>query len=326
MLKILYAASDNYNAVIQLSRFIEAVNNKPYKLKIAAYKKSSPINTNIDWTLDCLYHIFDKDKVLLNNDNLNLYYEQVKYFNPDLIISDMEHNTSQIGNALNIPVWQCSSSLINFAINTSHKYNLGLHKKYNYTINKSRLIYENKLNIIDNSKYNFVYSHFGDINYSLIKENFDWIRPYHTIGKNSIMCKHNICAATYNKNIKMLQLLNKQSDIVLFNNNIKEEYDNFIIKNIINNSEYFCNLKNSTHFICEGQLSFLADAYYNGKKPFIILNYEDSESITNSLISFKFNLAYDASLNDFNESLSEINPIKNNKIKFLHEKIEDHFF
>ena len=139
MLKILYAAANNQNAKIQLSRFMEAIKGKPYIVKVAAYKKSSP-EMNIDWTLDCLLNIFEPEHISLDNDNFQTYYEQVKYFNPDLIISDLEYFTSYIANVLNITLWQCSSSIINFSLVGEYKYNLGIFKKYAYIFNKNPII------------------------------------------------------------------------------------------------------------------------------------------------------------------------------------------
>jgi hypothetical protein len=323
MLKILYAASNNYNASIQLSRFLDAVKNKNYIIKIAAYKKSSPININIDWTLDSLNHLFDESAFSLDNDNLKIYFDQIKYFKPDLIISDMEHYTSYIGHILDIPVWQCSSVLINFALNK--KYHFGIYKNYSFALNGANDNRQKIVNIIDNSSKKLIYSHFGDTSVPPdIKENFEWIRPYHKLGKESLICKHNVCAVSYNKNINLLNIINKFDDVVLFSNFIEEKYNNIILKNINNNSEYFCNLKNSQYFVCEGQMSFLADAYYNNKRSFILINSKEKDTLINSMISFKLGLAHNILDETFDVTKSDIVSI-NNKIKYLHEKIEETF-
>ena len=321
MIKILYAASNNYNAGVQLHRFLDSVKDKDYKIKIAAYKKSSPINTNIDWTLDSFNHLYDESVFSLDNDNLKIYIDQVKYFKPDLIISDMENYSSYIGHFLNIPVWQCSSVLLNFALNK--KYHFGIYKNYSFILdgfNDRR----KKINIIDNSSLKLVYSHFGDVhNAPELKKDFEWIRPYHKIGKNSIICKHNICGVTYHKNIQLLKSLNEINDSVLFSNFIDEKYDNINLKNINNSVEYYCNIKNSDYFVCEGQMSFLADAYYNGKRSFILINNHEKDTIINSMISFKLGLSYDFLDKNYNVE-NNIMPA-DNKIKYLHEKIEEVF-
>lgn len=323
MIKILYAASNNYNAGIQLSRFLDAVKDKKYNIKISCYKKSSPVNINIDWTLDCLNHLYDQNILSFDNDNLQIYFDQVKYFKPDLIISDMEEYTSYIGHILNIPVWQCSSFLINFALNK--RYHFGIYKNYSFILNGPNDNRQKIINIIDNSSKKLVYSHFGDVNNSPeLKENFEWIRPYHKLGKSSIICAHNICAATYNKNINLLNMISKFDDVVLFSKFIDEKYNEIHLKNIDNDIEYFCNLKNSNYFICEGQMSFLADAYYNNKKSFILINNLEKDTLINSMISFKLGLSYNILDQSPNISENIISPI-NNKIQYLHEKIEENF-
>src|SRR5258706_5453728 len=99
-MKILYAANNNINSLIQLSRFLRVI-SKQHHIKISAYKKSSPPSINIDWTLDALLNIFNP-RLSLNNDNLCIYYDQVKKFKPDLVISDFEYFTSSVAADLNV--------------------------------------------------------------------------------------------------------------------------------------------------------------------------------------------------------------------------------
>lgn len=320
MFKILYAAANNQNAKLQLSRFINAVKNKPYTVKIAAYKNYSP-NINIDWTLDCLLNIFDKDQINLNNDNYKIYFDQIKYYKPDLIISDLEYFTSYVANLLNITLWQCSSSIINYAFTKKQKYNMSIFKKYSYIFNKNLNHVQLIINILDNSNRKFIYSHFGDCtNPPEIKKDYEWIRPYFSLGKKSINCQHNIVVAMLKNNKKILNHVKKSEDVVIFSEQIDEQYNNLKLKNIYNQQEYFCNLKNSKAFICEGQTTFLADAFYNGKKPIVITDYNDTECIINSTVSEKLKFS-----NLFSSDLlcEEINPILNNNICFLDQKIDE---
>lgn len=326
MLKILYAASNNKHAKIQLSRFCHAMEGKPYTLKIAAYKQSSP-NINIDWSLDCLQNIFRPEHLTLDNDNFFTYYEQVKYYNPDLIISDLEYYTSYIANALDITLWQCSSSMINFALENSYKYNLGLFKKYAYLLNKSPINTQRIINIIDNSNCNFVYSHFVDTeNPPEIKNNFEWIRPYYLLGKDYLPCQHNIVGGSLGTNKKIIDLLKHFPDSVYFSDFVDEDYHNPTLKNIMNQEEFSCNLKNSNIFVCEGQTSFLADAFYNCKYSGVLTNIQDTECLINSTISEKLGLStsiYHGT--DLSEQMMNkfVTPVINNKIKLLHEKVEE---
>lgn len=326
MLKILYAAANNENASIQLSRFLKAIAGKPFIIKIAAYKKSSPKNVPIDWTLDCLLNIFNPEHVSLDNDNLKTYHDQIKYYAPDLIISDLEFFTSYVANELNITLWQCSSSIINFSLTNKYKYDLGIYSKYAYLFNKNPVYNQRVVNIIDNSNCNFVYSHLGDVDNSpALKDNFEWIRPYHQVGKISVPCRHNIVAGTTYNNKKIINALKQHEDSVLFTNFYEETYSNLRLKDIANQEEYYCNLKNSNLFVTEGQTSFLADAFYNEKHSIVIPNLDDPESIVNSTISERLKLSTSVYQYDNLDSYMDlfVLPSYNKQIKFLHEKVEE---
>lgn len=324
ILKILYSASNNYNARIALARFLKAINPK-HQIKIAAYIKSSPKNVNIDWTLNCLLNIYKPDVISLKNDNLNIYFEQVKAFAPDLIISDLEYFTSYIANVLNIKLWQCSSSLINYALTKKEKYNLGLFKHYSYLLNRDMQDTQRTINLIDNSDCNFVLSHYGDtINPPAISGSFEWIRPYHQVARPYIPCQHNIVASLHNSNKKIINVLKKQEDGVVFMESCAEKYPNLLVKDIGNEEEYYCNLGNSNLFVCQGQGSFLADAFYNKKFSLIYPDYDDTESVINSQLSQKFGLGKIMTYEDNIKETSILDVLpENNNIKQLHQKIEE---
>jgi len=307
--KILYAAANNAASKIQLSRFITAVQDKPYTIKIAAYKKSSPQDLNIDWTLDCLLNIFKPNYISIENDNFEIYYEQIKNYAPDLIISDLEYFTSHIANVLNINIWQCSSVMINHALTKAAKYDLGIFKNHAYTFNRNTLQTQRIANIISNANRKFIYAHYGDMEIQPpILNGYEWIRPYHQVGKVSIPCQHNLIGIVPSSNKSIIKVLKSQPDCVLFTEAYTEQYDNVNVKDIRNEEEYFCNLQNSNALVCEGQTSFLADAFYNNKPSIIYANYSDSECILNNIIS---------------EKLSGSNIVKlNDHILYLHDQIE----
>lgn len=328
--KILYAARNNDNAKIVLSRFItKMMEQEPrFSIKIAAYQKSSPEDLSIDWTLDCLLNIFRPEHFSIEeNENFSIYFDQVKKYAPDLIISDLEYFTSYIANNLNILLWQCSSSLINYGVTNEEKYNLGLFKKFSYLTNRNPINTQRHVNIIDNSNRNFIYSHFGDtLSPPKLKSNFEWIRPYHSIGKISIPCKHHMMAVSLFNNKKIINLCqNYSEDVVIFTfNHLYEKYDQIVMKNYHNLEEYFCNLKNCSFFLHEGQTSFLADAYYNNKYSLISINFDDPESITNSIFSEKLQLgSHVYEIKDLNIFPSIIQSSYCSQIKFLHQKIDE---
>jgi len=324
-MRILYAASNNENAQIQLTRFLQRMSGSPHTIKIAAYIKSSP-KINIDWTLDCLLNIFKPDHISLENENYDIYFDQIKKYNPDLIISDLEYFTSYAGHVLGIEVWQYSSSLLNFALTNDQKYNLGVYSQYAYLFNKAPIWNQKLLNIIENSSKNLVYSHLGDTSEPpTIKDNFSWVRPYHLIGKSSKPCEHNIVAAGLSNNKKIINYLQFHTDTVYFSNIDYENYNNVLSKNINNEEEYFCNLKNSHLFISSGQSTFIADAFYNSKYSIIIPDIADTECILNSYVSSKnktssimFYLQ-----EEMPKEQSQITPHYNSGVKYLNQLIEE---
>lgn len=327
MLKILYAAGNSSNSKIQLVRFLEAIQDYNLIIKIAAYKNSSPVNLNIDWTLDSLKDIFGTDKIIIDNENFSIYYDWIKEYSPDLIISDMEYFTCYIANLLNINLWQCNSTLLNCAIDSHDKYKTGLYKKHSYILSKHPTSSNKLYNaLIDNASYNFIYSHFGDLNNPpKIKNNFDWIRPYHKIGHLSKPCHHNIVGVSGNSNKNILNLLSNYDDSIAFTERYLEKYKNLLVKDINNFEEYYCNLYNSNVFVCEGQANFLADAFYNKKPSIIVINFEDPECIINGIFSESLGTSH-ISHNVDNlltlpdqEIFTEYNP----NVKYLHEKIQD---
>lgn len=321
-IKILYACGKSNNSKLQLYRFLQATKHKPYIIKIAAYKNYST-NVNIDWTLDCLLNIYNPVQLFVDNDNFRMYIEQIKSFNPDLIISDLEYFTTYAGLNLNIPVWQCSSSIINFAFTKKQKYNLSLFKQYSWIFNKNPNTFQKITNIVENSSKKFVYSHLGDTdNPPELNTNYEYIRPYHTIGKQSAVCKHNIVAASFLANKNIINAIKNYQDNVMFSEFIDENYENIQLKNLYQDDEYFCNLANSNFFVCEGQATFLADSFYNNKKPFVLPNFQDPECLLNSTISEHFQLS--DNLNNLNKknSCEQISYSLNKDISFLHDKID----
>lgn len=324
-MKILYCAANNYGAKIQLSRFLQAMNGTNHKIKVAAYKLSSPKNISIDWTLNALLNVYNPKLRHLRNDNLNIYFDQIKTFAPDLIVSDLEYFTSYLAGLTKIPIWQYSSSLISFALQKKEKYNLGLFKFYAHSLNRIPESVQQVDNLINNSDRNLVCSHFGDVEGApKLQSNFEWVRPYHQIHKLHVPCRHFVVAGLAQNNKKIIDILKNYQDNVVFMDSTVEKYENIIVKDIDKSDEYYCNIRNCEHFICQGQSSLLADAFYNGKFSIIYPNYEDTESIINSHLSVKFSFGEIASYeSDISSYKKDMLPTYNNSIKYLREKIEE---
>jgi hypothetical protein len=323
--KLLYAASNNLGAKIQLSRFLQVMQGSPNQIKISAYKISSPKHHNIDWTLDALLHMCHPRIRSLDNDNLAIYYDQIKSYQPDLIISDLEYFTSYIANLLNIPLWQCSSSLITHGLTREEIDSLHIMKHYQYTIHKD-WTKDNGLtaNIVINSDRNLIYAHYGDTdNPPTLRIQYEWIRPYHQTFKKHIPCHHYLTAGLINSNKSIMDIIKRYSDSVAFLDTCAEKYPNISIKDINMQDEYYCNLANSDFFVCQGQGSLLADAFYNGKYSFIYPNYHDAESLINSHLAQR-NQTGRMVIHSENISelpLLEVKP-RYHHIKYLHELID----
>lgn len=327
-MKILYAASNSYSARIQLARWLQAMQGTNHQIKIAAYKKSSPKGISIDWTLDALLNIYKPEYLSTHNDNLSIYYEQVKNYMPDLIISDLEYFTSYVANSLNVPLWQCSSSLIKFGLTRNEKYDLGMFKYHAHSLNRDPGHTQRTINLIDNSDANLVYSHYGDTDRPpLLQEGYEWVRPYHQIGKAHLTCAHSIVAGLSTNDKQVVMALKKFSpdSVIFLENRGSEKYDNIQVKDIENADEYYCNLRNSERFVCQGQASFLADAFYNGKFSLIYPDYQDAESLINSQLSNKLGLGFIMTPSEDARYMStfQVHPQYQRNIKYLHEKIEE---
>jgi uncharacterized protein (TIGR00661 family) len=321
-MKILYAASNRKGASLQLNRFLKSITGTAHQVKIAAYRDARCIRP-IDWILNALLDMLRPERCYVSkNSVLETYYDQVKYFSPDLIVSDLEPFTSHIAEALNIPIWQVSPLLLYPAL--VDKVMLGVKKNYAAIFNHTKIIYKQIQNFIYNADRRLIYSHLGDTNSSLrLKNNFEWVRPYHIIGEQSIVAHHNIVALAPTNYKNILRFLNKKSDIILFANFIEAKYSNMTLKNIDDVSEYACNLRNCNYFINQGFADLIADAFYNQQFSWVIPDFTDAESVINAVITEHFKLGkiiYDAKQNLSNEVSPS--PQYDLNINFLSEQLE----
>lgn len=318
-LKILYACSNSYNSKHQLERFVNAVKNKNYQIKVAAYRKYMPNNIQTDWNLESLLNIFDPNAISLDNPNFEYYYKQIKSYKPDLIISDSEYFTTSIAISLNKLIWQYSSSYIDFALGCR---NIGFLKTYKFVFVKDTNR-NNKIHYMtSNSNKALVYSHLcdSDVDFDL-KPSFEWVRPYYI--KDNSNLNNNLTGITLSRNKKITSLLKKYKDSILYCHNDYENHLNLSIKNIDDYINY-SNLSKCNLFIHEGYTDFFADALYNNKFSIIIPDFNCAESIINAFIAEKYK--FGKIVYNCNEDISsyieeEVNFKYNNSVKFLHESI-----
>jgi hypothetical protein len=130
-------------------------------------------------------------------------------------------------------------------------------------------------------------------------------------------------AGIYGNNKPMLGLLKRHTDSVAFTDFSGERHHNVLVKDIGNEEEYFCNLKNSPLFLCQGQTSFLADAFYNDKYSLIYPDYQDVEAIINSCVSQYLGLGRIINLtDDLDMYVDQVAfPQYNDNIQYLHQKV-----
>lgn len=289
MYKILYAAGNRVSSKTQLERIYYFLNKDNIKLKIAAYKISSPKHINIDYTLDNILG-FDKpvnNKFLLqNNYNLLIYHQLIEQYKPDLIISDFEFYTSYVANDLGITLWQVSPLVILYGLTFLERKRTKIITRYGDYLDRYGKLYGYHENMVLNSDKNLIYSHFSDLkSVPDLKDKFEWIRPYSQIADINKSAAHNVFCHLMNNNKSLIHKISKHEDAVIFSDFLKEKYNNINIKSSDDMEEYFLNLKNCNHSINEGYGSCLADAYYNGKFSNIEVDFNSMESIVNYCIS-----------------------------------------
>lgn len=316
-MKILYAASNRKGGQLQLARFLSF--SSGLQVKVAGYNKSCP-NFYLDWTLDSLQNMFDLEHVSFDNDNLRIYYEQVKSYAPDLIISDLEVYTSYIGNQLGVPVWQVSPSILYYGLDPLIKSEINVFKHYSYLFNRQNMTDDILHAILANSDRKLIPSHFGDAGSVKLNEGYEWVRPYHVGGKESVPCQHNVCAATLTNDKKFINYLKNFKDVVLFSTNLDESYSSLTLKDIYNFTEYGCNLKNCIIGATQGYTDLLADLYYAGKYSLVLPDFTQGECVINALLTEHLGLGKVIYNNDLYET-NIIVPNLNSSIRYLHDEI-----
>ena len=326
--KILYAATNRLGASYQFRRCLSKLSKNIYDIKTAGYRR---MNEHLDWTLDALLDIKNPSYISINNDNFDILFEQIKSFNPNLIISDLEPYTSYAGQLLNIPVWQVSPLLLyQCDLKASNIKSKNVFNKYQVLYNDNFLTDQLIKNIIINSEKKFVYSYLADTDWSItLPTNFEWMRPYHTVGEFSQTCQHCVVASV--NTTKIINSINlkynksKIKDVVIFSDTRKIINTNFIYKNINFASEYACNVKNCEYFLTDGSTDTISDAFYNNKYCIIIPELFEKESILNMLLAERCGLGHVAYTGRFPNSLKIVQSNYKDNIPYLHTKIDEYF-
>jgi hypothetical protein len=321
-LKILYASSQKTGTNEQLNRFLQAIVPSNYIVKIAAYYGVRCIRP-VDWILNALHDVFCFDRFSMDGDNLEIYYQQIKNFHPDLIISELEPFTSHVAALLQLPIWQISPFLLWEGWDGSHP--IGLERRYQHLLPEIKE-HRRMLAMLAASNANLICSHLGDLaEPPRIKSGFDFIRPYHFIGHHSVPCQHRVVGITTNNNRALIRLLSSYDDAILFTDVLSEMFPQLTLKDAKNAAEYSCNLFNSPHFICRGDIGHLADAFYNGKYCVVMPDFTDRNSVVNAYLNQHFQLGQSLYGDKDRLPIQIAVPLPhyNPQIKLLHERLLD---
>lgn len=273
-MKILYSAGNRLGSYYQLKRFLESIKNKNHIVKIAAFKKSL-CNLNADYMLDSLLNFTNPGGPVSFNGNYSYYRNEIKRFNPDLIISDYEIYTSMLATELKIKLWQYSPINIYHALDKKTKQNIGIHKNYSHLIESNHKKSEYVDYVMSYSSRKFALSHLCDCDNRPELIGFEWARPSFILGEDVDVCKYVIALAASNKKI-IDEFKNK--DAILLTPYALEKYDTMKVADI--DSDHYKNaLLNCKACINDGTAAFLADSFYNEKYSFSIPRYDDIEPI-----------------------------------------------
>lgn len=279
-MRIIYSAGNRIGANNQLARFLE--NNKNHKIKIAGYNNSTYSIRNVDWNLNSIHltSIFYTDAIhslRYESNNIESILKDVANFNPDLIISDSEHIFGHIANEISVPLWYCSPlNLIE-----------GIHWP------KSRPIYsylfnQYKKHLLPKANKYLIYSPFCDIlNTPIIKENYNWVRPY-------------------------------------YSNDIKISIDENIRKPILNDILKYVKL-NDYNFT-DGNTDSISNSFYNNKNIIISPNIKNIEALLNSIFIERYNIGFNLGQVELMgaKSVDHINGICNRKFNQIEFNNEQH--
>jgi hypothetical protein len=176
-MKILYAAGNRPGSFHQMERFLQSVQRQNHTIKLAAYQ-SSIGDIFVDYTLDCLLNFTNINSNISFNSNYNYYYNEIKRFAPDLIISDFEIYTSIIAIEANIKLWIASPVLLFYALKKRLKDEIGIYKNYSYLFNAKSTKKNYIRYILHNSDKLFVMSHLCDLkNKPNLLYKYEWVRP-----------------------------------------------------------------------------------------------------------------------------------------------------
>lgn len=257
-MKIVYSAGNRLGAGFQLKDFLD---HNTHEIKIAGYFESTREIQYVDWTLNAAE----------NPDVIKILLQEIKEFQPDLIISDAEPIIANIAKTLNVQLWYCSSLHLFDGI----EWGRGQLNGYSYQLEELRFFFR-KMPLADRV---FVYSPFGDIkNPPSLRKKYEWVQPYHFSVENSINQSLQMAVVPESDRISdFIKILNSL-DIcpILFKSKSQTGYKE--------------NLTQCNWYLSTGHTRFVSDAFYNNKTVSIAPSCLDVEEILNAILCSHYKL------------------------------------
>lgn len=279
-MKILYSVRDSFSAVEQLKLFKQEHNCKT----MGFYNSTNQLEV-VDWLLDGLYLnsspkeslvLTKKYKYKLPKINANLFdflLEDIKKYNPNLIISDLEPISAFIAKILDIPYWKVSSlHIIDYAKLPKGLLNKSVFNNINYYLRS-----------LPKSNRTFIISPFADFYEFELNKEAEWLCPYYD--KNNKIQSENFTIIHQSRKKLQQSLADYGLDV----------YDN---------SENL-DFKNCNWVLTDGLSSNISKALYAGLgNIYSTCNIQDFETqINSSLIEY---LDLGKSLPDWNKTSEKI--------------------
>lgn len=260
-MKILYTIGDRLGAAEFLYRFLQH-KDPNWEIKVAGYHEAASKIKYLDWCLDAIY--FNSHSLSYGDSDTLIaekYANDIKKWQPNLIICDHEYFTPRIAQSLNIPLW------ISTPLHSSVE-----KKEYRFYATAfwelRKAIYHFKPEkILINSPF-----------VNLAEPNSDFIKPYFTKAINN---QSNVILNVSNNKraIKLARLfLSKYKNIYIFNDLAHAQF-----KHNTNQGKYEEVLSKNSLYITDGATESLADAIYNNCKIIVSPSFSNTESGYNGL-------------------------------------------
>jgi len=319
-MRILYAAGNRQGSFFQLKRFLDTIRHKGIEYKISAYKKSLG-NLSVDYTLDSLLNFVNSEQGFSYNGNYTYYYNEIKRFKPDLIISDLDPYTSIIALELGIVLWQVSPLLLYQALPYEVKYSAKINSNYSFLFSSNHRRKKSLSYIVNNSDRKFVVSHLCDAGKNIqLNPGFEWVRPEFVLSdENTEELEFVVALPSGSANIAHSL---RETNSIMFTNHNYDRYDKLLIENIYNEKEYKKQIGRGKVFISDGSAALSSDAFYNQKTSLFDVQPFDMESIIVSHLDEYFGLGKIIPHDMNADNLAPAQIVINDKVKFLHEELE----